>query len=731
MQNKRYIFSSRMLLIAAICGSFALSSNTQAAKKKKKTTSTVTNACIACLNSFDPETLKFTMDEEKCTKRVAKCFKSNLTSQCEGVIQECIQYNCVNSGSCADEAGNRNLFAGCLKAVDIVLPYQCASYIAGYASSKATEVQSIADAQANALEEKKLAAQQAASAAEKAKTEAELKAKQIAEEAETKRKQIEADNEIKLAQEKAKLEQQAKDAEIARQKREALEAKNNKPNVKYNNLLNAVKQDITTAKTYTNKAYNLLGITKTDKSTASNQGSAIFFAPQVVNISGIMAGTDAKTRSLVNASRYKADQNFVCTKNTKENIIRNELNNVYNTIKKSRDNLSTGIAEIEATNADDEAVGTISESKINTLYMAQNKLTEIMETIEGYTSQLKTSCETRCEGMSTMQNTSSISATPIQFDENGNIIEEKKKDDETYSCKDFENDTSSQTGFSSLFTGTSSSVSDMIGGIGKKVTELTKRNTLAVLETDKVLDEALIAAQSGKFDSSTTEYPAIDSCTQYMVLDIASYTNCASNVLGQQFTALSKNKENQQIIDELNSSISKIIKTLQSPNYEKKLDKTNLKCKENLPVKNTSYSSLYDYDDFYTCISSLTNALNEAKKDKTETGKFNFQIASAIGDGAGTIYLANGEALAPTEFAKNKFDWSDKDSLSCSIHVENSNTNSMPIVVNGQVLQMSQAGDINMYRSTLTCTCNEKTKTLTFQQINMGNIGTSCSQQQP
>ena len=738
MPNKRCNFNIKLLLIAVMCGSFMLPSQSDAAKKKKKSTSTptITNACIACLNSFDPETLKFSIDEEKCIKRIPKCFKKDLSSQCEVAIQECIQYNCSTAGSCADEMGNRALFAGCLKATNQVLPYQCANYIAGYASSKAAEVKAVADAQQLSLKEKQEATKAAAAAAEKAKADAEIKAKQIEKEAEAKAKQIEGENERKLAETQSKLKLKEEEARIAREKKEALEAKNNKPNVKYNNLLNAVKQDISTAKNYTNKAYNLLGITKTDKSTASNQGSAIFFAPQVINIPGIMAGSDAKTRALVNASRYKSDQNFVCTKNTKENIIRNELNNVYNTIKKSRDNLSNGISEIEATNADDEAVGTISESKVNTLYMAQNKLTEIMETIEGYTSQLKTSCETRCEGMSSMPSTtSSISSTPIQFDENGNIIEEKKKtDDNTYSCKDFENDNSSQnTSIAALFTGNTSSTADMFGGIGKKVTELTKRNTQAVLETDKLLDEALIAAQNGKFGESVSDYPAIDSCTQYMVLDIAQYTNCASNVLGQQFTALSSNKENEKIKEELNKSIDKIIKTLGSPNYAKKLENIEIYC----PKKNTTtatddnnnhnkisadfnYSYLYDYDALYTCISSLTNALNEAKKEKTTTGNSNFQIVDYAN---GAIILHDGTSWDPTSFAINKLGW--EDVSSCSVIAETKK--SQISTLSGS--QTIDSGEINMARSILSCTCDTKTvNKKNFQQLNFSNAGESCNE---
>ncbi len=737
MQTKKHNLGLNLLLVAVICGSFVVSTNSHAAKKKKKSSSTVTNACIACLNSFNAEKLDFTIDADKCPKRLARCFKSNQSNKCESIIQDCIQTNCASSGTCSNEIGNRSLFAGCLKAVNQVLPYQCASYIAGYASSKAQEELSKVDAQERAIEQKKLEVQKAQEDAKRAQAQAEEKAKLAQADAEVKKKQIEEDNKIKLEQEKARLEQQAKDAELARQKKAALEARNNKPNVKYNNLLNDVKQSVTSAKNFTTKAFNLLGITKTnDKQT---QGSVIFFPPQIITVPAIMASTDAKTRALVNSSRYKTEQNFVCTKDTKENFVKNELNNVYNTIKKARDKLETGISEIEATNADDETTNTISESKINTLYQAQNKLTEIMETVEGYTSKLKTNCETRCEGLSTMSNSSfTVSSSPIEFDENGNIIEEKKKteDNNAYSCKDLENEVSSKQNDMASVLGTSTGMSDMFGGVGKKVTELTKRNTEAVLYTDRLLDETLVAVQSGKFDGTSSDYPAIDSCTQYMVLDIAQYTNCASNVLGQQLTALSVNKENDRIKEELNSSIKKIIKTLQSPNYEKQLKKTILYCSGSskttgTSLYETSYSNLNDYDDFYTCTLSITNALNDAKKSKSETGKFNFQIATATGD---TIYLTTGESLPATEFAEKKLNW---DVQSCKLSITKTGETSSISFISGignSVVPLqtnNNSNNVNMYESRLECTCTGGARsTPNFQQINMGNVSADCSESQ-
>ncbi|MCR5507036.1 MAG: cell envelope integrity protein TolA [bacterium] len=742
-ENKKHSLSFNVLLVAVICGSFVFSNSSNAAKKKKKT-STVTTGCIACLNAFDAETLEFTIDKDKCPKRLAKCYKANYTNQCEGIIEDCIAYNCKNAGSCGDEAGNRNLFAGCLKSVNQILPFQCASYIAGYASSKAEEVKSLQTAQENALKQKQLEVQKAEQEAKTAAENAKVKAQQIASDTETKKLQIAGENELKLTQEKARLEQQAKDAELARQKKEAQEAKNNKPNVKYNNLLNTVKQDITSAKTYTTKAYNLLGITKTNDQQTN--GSAVFFPPQIITVSALASSTDAKTRSLVNSSRYKSDQNFVCTKNTKENFIKNELNNVYNTIKKSRDNLSKGIAEIEATNADDETTDTISESKINTLYLTQNKLTEIMETVEGYTANLKTSCETRCEGMSSMTNmSSSISSAPIQFDENGNIIEEKKTDENAYSCKDFETSSSSNTtGFASMIGG-SSNISDMFGGIGKKVTELTKRTTESVLYTDRILDEALIAVQSGKFDGfSSSDYPAIDSCVQYMVLDIAQYTSCTSNVLGQQLTALSTNKSNSNIKTELRNSINTILKTITSPNYKDSLEDEKVYCQNltngdnlfnkdtnnNVTGNNITANNLNDYNDFNTCALSITNALNKVKDKKGKTGMSNFQIATANKEN-NLIYLSNGDMFTPTDFAQKKLGW--KNATCTMVIISSSGNNNMPIMTsNGQVIQLSNSNTgIDMLLSGLQCDCgNGKHNNPNFQKLNSGNYSSDCSEEQ-
>ncbi len=720
MRLKKQSLGLILLFTTIICGSFVLSSSTQAAKKKKKTSkSTVTDNCIACLNSFDPATLKFGIDEEKCTKRVAKCFKSNLTSQCEEIIQECIQAHCSASGSCADEGGNRALFTGCLKAENIVLPYQCASYIAGYASSKAEEANNLKTQQANALKQKELDAKKAASDAEKAKTDADLKAKQIAEEAEKEKERIKGENDIKLAQEKARLEQEAKDAETIRQRKAEQEAKNNKPNVKYANLKNEAKQSLISAKNYITKAYNLLGIT-----TADNKKNNSTPVVNIYNISKIDDST--KAQNLYKTSRYNKSGDFICTKDVKENVIKNEIQNAYNVIKKSYDKLTTGISEIEAANSDDETSGKISDSKINELYDLQNLLSDTMLSIDSRTSSLKTSCETRCEGLTPFSLTASVSAK-IEYDANGNIIQDKAKNSNNYSCKELEN----STGLNAIIGMESASTID-----ANKVKDLTRNVITSVLETDKILDENLIKIQLEKFVTNTINLTAIKSCAQYMVLDIASYTNCATNVLGQQFTALTDNKDNKDVKDSLNDSISTIVKTLKSNNYSDyhneniscvcggSTDSNNCTTTTTTPISSANIKQLQDYNDFFECIQSITNVLNKVKSDKT-TGLSNFQVEDIT---TNDITLTDGTTLTPKYFATNKLKWRLGENTTCSITVQKeAGTTTTTTNMFGQpTTYTTESNKIDLRKSKITCGTTN-TCTANFSQINMGNYSRNCS----
>lgn len=696
----------KLTIIAIICGILSVPTNSAPSKKKntKKKKSTPSASCLACLAAFDDQKLEFTMDAAKCTKIVANCDKTNRTSQCENLILDCIDYNCTTEGSCADEMANRSLFYGCLKATNQFLPYQCASYIAGFASSKASEVQSAQQAKRDAIEAQKAAAEKAQADADKAAADAETEKERIRQEAENKRKQIEEDNIIKLEQEKARLAEEARVAEVTRQAKLDEQKRNSQPNVKYNNLLSQVKKDISTAKTYSNKAYNLLGMKKTEDN--QQDGTPLFFPPHIIEMDGISYSNDAKTRALVNGSKYKDSQKFVCTKDTKESFIKTELNNIYNTLKKSRDDLADGTSELEALNADETSSNTISESKITTLYQAQNKLTEILQTVDSHRNELTTSCETRCAGFSSFNSNSTSSSGPLQFDENGNIIENKKetKSDE-YSCKDFETSTSNQMDFSAMMMGQTMDMSDIVGGIGKKVSDLTQRVTRAVLEVDKLLDETEIAVQSGKFEGEGSDYPAIDTCIQYMVLDIARYTTCVQNVLGQQLLAYSKNKNNSTIKNELEKTINTTLTNLRSPNY-KEIHDNELNCNNNNKVSSTIQYTITDFDTTQNCILSITNALNEAVKLKDKTGLSNYYISGA--DSA-NLYTNQGTINAKT-FAIEQLKWTNADS--CSINIV---PNTISTGFGG-----TQESGINLQLSILKCECKDNSAQESLHNINNG-----------
>ena len=333
-------------------------------------------------------------------------------------------------------------------------------------------------------------------------------------------------------------------------------------------------------------------------------------------------------------------------------------------------------------------------------------------------SDMKTSCETRCKGMSTI-NTNTKVSSHIEFDENGNIIEDKTDDSSnTYSCKDFDNDSSSSMDFSALLSGKKSAMSDMFGGVGKKVSDLTFRVTEAVVETDKALEETNIAIQGGKFGSGNSEYPAIDSCVQYMVLDIASYTNCVSNVLGQQLLALSKNKTNSTIRRELNSSIKTVKTTIKSPNYTQYVKNENLYCSNkagNTVENETTESNLNDFEDFNNCILSITNALNKVKDKKDKTGQFNFQI---IGGNQSTILTNNG-GYSAQEFATKVLQWNNVSDCFNSI------SHSTQYLPNGGAIN----GNIDFQSSFIQCTSGKSSCIASFQQLNSGNYG-ACAPEQ-
>jgi hypothetical protein len=512
------------------------------------------------------EQMAFTgANADRCPKQVGNCFKTNVSGRCDGAISDCIAENCRAPGSCSDEMSNRNLFGGCLQAVNQVMPYQCSTMIAGRAASKAQEVKAaIATQQQQAEIQKVQAESQAASErarAEQAAAEAQVRAQQEQAASSERIRQMELQAESQKQIQAAQLAQQAEEARIAREKQEAAEKRANKPGVKYASVVGAARQEISSARTYANNLFSMLGIVKTTETQAS--GNAMFFPPQIIDADPIrISGADAKTKSFLNSSKYAKSVSFKCTRNVRESFARTELANIVSALAKARDSLGSQIAAIETANADDENMGVIGDDKITTLYQIQNKITESLNTAESSMGQLTTSCETRCEGMNMMASTS---YQPVQFDAKGNIVESDSSSG-SYSCPEIEN--SGGFDMMAMMSGTANADS-MLGGTARKAMEITSRVTRAAVEIDRSLDATEIAIGSGNFaDADETELTQINACLQFTITDPNKYVDCAKQVIGQQFAYLSQHPKDASLQENLLQSFVSILDTLNGNAYK-------------------------------------------------------------------------------------------------------------------------------------------------------------------
>ena len=260
---------------------------------------------------------------------------------------------------------------------------------------------------------------------------------------------------------------------------------------------------------------------------------------------------------------------------------------------------------------------------------------------------------------------------------------------------------------------------------------------------DKAIDELLINLQSGKSITVVYDYPKIDDCAQYMVLDIAQYTECAAKALGQQMLSLSKARSNTNLQTEVNNSVMRIIDTLRSPAYSKKLKDVPIYCyydetrSPKLYSVNISTNMSNDtrlpvgsdptyYDTYNTCVLSIRNALDEAKGAKEKTGNFSFNIEYATDN---SITLSNGNVLDSTTFAKKILNW--KDVNNCTIQNLDRSNNSTSMIIDGKVVQLGGGNSFNLNSMVLKCTCDDNTTNMkTLQGINSGSIGKSCAEKQ-
>lgn len=558
---KKILFLFAGLLVAA--------NPIYSAKKKKNK---ISKTCLNCLNSFSGETLNFPKNiRAKCTKILSSCDKTDRTGDCEKVINECFEYNCSAPGACSNATSNRALLFGCLSAENKFMPYQCRNYIKGKASSFAEQAKASAKQeelkQQAEIETAKVEAEKAKAASAQAAEEAKIKQAQIEAEAKTKQAQIEAENKIKLEEKKKQLELQA----VRDQKKEKI---NSNPNVKYNKALNNVRKAITQAKKESNSIFakmNINEITHEECNQYNNNTNPLIFAPKCVPISVITKdnfNSDDKMEMLIRNSRYSIKKetnttnfvNFVCNKDIKESFVKSKLENIYNILTTANENLNNDITEIENSNFDETQTQFVPEEKFDILTNIQNNLGAALKQIQTHTNTLTTSCETRCKGIMTMNFKKRSSG--IQFDEKGNIIEDKPDENSGYSCPDLqptaaektENKTPSSpfdmNNMMSFMTGSTTndketpaqkeareakekemqdkSLKKMMGGMNYQAMEITERTTRAILEVDKTLDEINIIALTNKIIgigsfSGGGSYTGSDFCPDY---DKTKFAEC-------------------------------------------------------------------------------------------------------------------------------------------------------------------------------------------------------------
>ena len=519
---KVILFLSAGLLIAA--------TPSHSAKKNKNK---ISKSCLNCLNSFSAETLNFPKKiRGKCTKILSSCDKTDRTADCEKVINECFEYNCSATGSCSDAKSNRALIVGCLSAENKFLPYQCRNYVKGKASSFAEQAKASVEQeklkQQAEIETAKVEAEKAKTATEQAAQEAKIKQAQIEAEAKTKQAQIEAENKIKLEEKKKQLELQA----VRDQKKEKI---NSNPNVKYNKALSNVRKAISQAKKESNSVFAQMGIQEMEMSYCNDSDKIkLIFPPKYIPMLAI-ENTDLDSNEkamLLRSSKYSIKTNdeqpgnlcFVCNKDIKESIVKSKLDNIATILSNANETLANDITEIENANMDETSTQFLDEDKFGILNNIQNNIDAALKQIQTHINTLSTSCETRCKGINPMTFKKS---SGIEFDEKGNIIEDKVDENTGYSCPDLQqtktdnNENKSPFDMSnmmSFMTGAkqipdteteaqkkerekkekqtqNKSLAKMMGGINYQAMEITERTTKAVLEVDKTLDQINIIAK--------------------------------------------------------------------------------------------------------------------------------------------------------------------------------------------------------------------------------------------
>jgi hypothetical protein len=152
-------------------------------------------------------------------------------------------------------------------------------------------------------------------------------------------------------------------------------------------------------------------------------------------------------------------------------------------------------------NDDPDTIQTLNEERMNGMYEVQNAITAAITQIQTSTALMTTSCETRCNGMSSMLAAPTTTSGPgFSFDAQGNIVEDKPAAGAgaaAYSCREFD----AAPEFDPMaFLGRPGTINieTIMGGVSGRVAELTDRVLTAVVMADRAIEMAEITTNIGR-----------------------------------------------------------------------------------------------------------------------------------------------------------------------------------------------------------------------------------------
>ena len=176
----------------------------------------------------------------------------------------------------------------------------------------------------------------------------------------------------------------------------------------------------------------------------------------------------------------------------------------------------------------------------------------------------------------------------------------------------------------------------MMGGIGQKVSDLTKRVTIAVLQSDRALEAAEIAVLSGSFTSSSnTNNAVINSCIEY-TLDKHQYISCIKKVINSQLSILAKYPSDSYNRDENYET------TLQEFALSVGVAEEFIGCKDECP---TECDDLSEFKKARACATALSEKITQKEKGITTSGIYITNIYQNQNNEDKVQFQHNGETI--------------------------------------------------------------------------------------